>query len=104
MAERAKYSWTVTHPEYGTLRVNACTREEAILTAAERWGARFTKIAGECAVQKGGKAVTPRCRRCGRETAAGDLCLECRRILECARKEQDRAIRNRDRRARYAGK
>lgn len=75
------YNYEVSHPEYGTVVVPAIGPDTATLAAAEKWGAVWRFIAGECTVHKGGPCARPRCRRCGGEFGepggVGVYCPSC---------------------------
>lgn len=55
MAE--KYHYTVTHPEYGTVEVEASERLYAVSEAAKHWGVPWTHIARECFCERGKPVV-----------------------------------------------
>lgn len=103
MKEPTKYSFMVTHPIYGDWRGAAVDSGDALTVAAAHWGVRWTRIAGECVITRGGKAVVLHCRRCnGPVYQDGGICQECQERERQARRERDRVIRPSDRRARYA--
>ncbi|MBQ8851247.1 MAG: hypothetical protein IJZ66_02225 [Oscillibacter sp.] len=51
MAE--KYRYTVKHPEYGVVEVEASERLYAVSAAAKKWGVPWTHIARECWCERG---------------------------------------------------
>lgn len=48
-----KYRYTVKHPEYGTVEVEASERLYAVSEAAKKWGVPWTHIARECWCEQG---------------------------------------------------
>ena len=47
-----KYRWSVTHPEHGTVEVQAIDRLRALTAAAMQWHERWTLIAHDCDIVK----------------------------------------------------
>lgn len=85
------YRYEVTHPEFGTVVVNAISEATAVQAALKYWGEDWRLEAGYCHARKLGTAAKPRCRRCHREFGEpGDTtayCPECLRIMDQNRRE-----------------
>lgn len=46
------YKWRVTHPERGSVEVEAVSRYWAVVAAAKAWGERWTQIARLLTVER----------------------------------------------------
>lgn len=106
MSNAVLYRYSVSHPDYERVTVNAIGPDSATLAAAKVWDAPWAKIAGYCKVEKLGKAAKPKCVRCGKTYGeAGQpsaLCPSCLTRAETLRREIA-AIPGRDRRAGMRG-
>ena len=83
----AKYTYRVSHDEYGTAAVVAKDEAEAGQKAAEKWRVLWREIAGWCDIQRGTAAKEARCAGCGGAYYGrpGGLCIDCMRKRDMRR-------------------
>lgn len=90
------YRYEVTHPEFGTVIVNAISEATAIQTAIRHWGLDWKADASWCRARKLGTAAKPRCRRCHNEFGEpGNIttyCPKCLQIMDQHRREAARFL------------
>ena len=89
-------TYTINHPQYGTVPVIAEDEGEAIYKAAQMWGVPFRKLAAYCSYTFTGEMWQCVCARCKKEfpspTGVLTYCPVCTKIIADKKAKQDKEI------------